>query len=124
MKRAALALCLLAPTFCGLAQKAPVRGDTRANDLTAMELLRVVVDLVEKRGLCLKIEDIRIEPIPADFTPYSDMNRELWTAVGCNREYPVWVAWTPPPHEGATILASPYTGAPNLQTNGWSGRDR
>jgi hypothetical protein len=71
-------------------------GDTRADDATAALLLRSVVDTAKERGGCDKIEDIRVEPIPADFDPqhkYAGFNLELWTAIGCNKEFPVWVGW-------------------------------
>ena len=98
--------------LCAFAQGLPHHGETHADEATALELERTVIKTTEIQGGCQQLEAIRIEPIPSDFDEehkYNGFLLELWTAIGCNKEFPIWVAWrAAPPSGGVTQFAGLY----------------
>jgi hypothetical protein len=69
-------------------------GSTRADPAITQILSLGVINTVKSD--CAQIDAIRIADIPSDFVPSSDLKNfsfELWTASGCNAEFPVWVGW-------------------------------
>jgi hypothetical protein len=69
-------------------------GSSRANPAIVKNLTFGVIGTVV--GDCAEIDAIRIADIPSDYVPapdYKTFSFELWTAIGCNDEFPVWVGW-------------------------------
>jgi hypothetical protein len=93
----ALLLSLLPLIASG--QSLPRRGDTRFDETTSAAPDSTVISVAKFNSGCQQMEAIRIEPIPSDFDQehkYVGWNVELWTVIGCDKEFPMWVAWRGP----------------------------
>jgi hypothetical protein len=95
-------LVFLSPMLAD-AQSLPHIGETRSLKATGMPLDPAIIRDVEYYGGCHQLEAIRIEPIPADFDKehkYAGWDLELWTVIGCGKEFPVWIGWK----EGVAVM--------------------
>jgi hypothetical protein len=94
MRLAALTIALFALPSVVFSKEPVLLGSTRADPAIIKNLSLVVVNTAS--GDCAQIDAIRIADIPTDFIPRDEVKTfrfELWTAIGCNAEFPVWVGW-------------------------------
>lgn len=94
MRVPALTIVLFALPGVVVSKEPAFVGFTRADPGIMKNLSLGVVNTVINE--CAQIDAIRIADIPNDFVPRSDLKNfsfELWTATGCNAEFPVWVGW-------------------------------
>lgn len=94
MRSAAIALVLSLLPGLVVSKEPTFLGATRADPRIVNTLSLGVVGAVS--GDCAQIDSIRIAEIPSDFVPSADYKAfsfELWTAIGCSIELPVWVGW-------------------------------
>jgi hypothetical protein len=94
MRLAALIIVLFALPGVVSSKEPVLLGSTRADSAIINNLSSGVINTAI--GGCAQIDAIRIADIPSDFVPapeYKSFGFELWTAIGCNAEFPVWVGW-------------------------------
>ena len=93
------------------AAEIPIVGWTQAEPTRMVDLQRSVLRLTELHGKCHDVEEIRVGPMPKDFKPVENLEgrtNELWTAVGCGREFAFWVAWYVGPNGSGTTTLAKY----------------
>jgi hypothetical protein len=94
MRLAALTIVLFVLSGVVVAKEPTFLGSTRADPAITESLSLGVISMVKSD--CAEIDKIQIADIPSDFVPapeYKAFSFELWTAIGCNVEFPIWVGW-------------------------------
>jgi hypothetical protein len=106
---------MLVPLFADGADIS-ISGVTLADPATPLNFRQLIVAKVEFQSGCHQIETIDTAPMPATETElyekYAGYYLEVWTVKGCNAEYPMWLAWKPPPAAGVTVAIGLYHWTP------------